>query len=1636
MTISPFLRRRLSAAPLLLLLATPARADALPRGSREDRVRATRALEAVRVRHRALAADPGTPVPSIDEAFPEEIARHHVEDSLRQSAALAERFGRPVTPGDIAGELARMARDTKNPERLREYFDALGNDPVRIGEVLVRPLLVESRIREAFRRDALIHEGTRLAAERAVARFGLTPRLREVAPAWNEILMVDTGDEGADGSFDPAGRQALSPTAFAARSEELFRSAAAGLTEDDDSLHVTIVLESATDSLRVAVASWPKVKFDDWWSEVGSGYAADPAVITPANLPIPPLAAGACTSANAWSPTSVTNAPTPREEFAAVWTGAELVVWSGRLAGGSSDSTGGKYDPATDTWTATSTSGAPVGRELAKAVWTGTVMVVFGGANSGNGRNDGGRYNPTTNSWAATTTTGAPSGRLMHTAVWTGSRMVVWGGYGSGAVNFNTGGRYDPVADAWTPTSTAGAPSARNLQAAVWSGSRMLVWGGRTGIVWWWDGPLYDGARYDPVTDSWSAMSAANAPDTAMPAGAAWMCDQMVVWGGTNSACGQVRHGSRYDPATDTWTRMSTSGAPVHRDLFSGLARIGLDEVMFFGGDCYGASAMGDGGRYDVRANTWSPVAAVNAPSACEHHTTLGAGSQAIVWGGITSAGLTNTGAVYCANVAPSCLFVDPLGCPAQLTAAGTATPATVPQTGATTLTWTLTNNQAACTGAITATIPLPAGFAFVSGSGCSAAGSTVTCNVASLAPGAQASLSIAVTAGTTLGSIPVPVNLSASAGPAGSASANVTVVAGADVVVTKTPSSLWPVQGSPLVWTITVTNNGPSAASSVTLADSVPAGLSAVRDTTAADFAAGTHAGTKWNGPTSAVELDDNPAALPDNQSAAGFVDMTGNKLLLHMDQTSWNGTAGEVVDSSGNGNHGTSGGGAAANANGKLSRGGSFNGTSSYVRVPHSAGLNPSTELTAMIWVRRDDNVTDRKLIGKSSTGSGVTTGWILGTWLNGTSACYAEIFDTANTRYAFGGGTITQGKWAHLAFTWKTGGRMKGYVDGVLVADIAAGPNPVAANTNPVFLGTMPWFDPPSGGYLNGGLDEAAVWTRELSAAEIATIFRHQAASGKFDSRVLDAGSSHPISRVAFTPRFPAGRALPDGGVSETGYPSGNAVMTGNQFLMHLDDAAGATTFVESSGNGLTGTCNGTGCPTQTAAGRFGSAFDFDGGDSLGLTSTAGIPATGAYTIEAWIRPSQISGFNGIVGWGKFGFSNAINALALAGTCTGGAILGNYWNSAADVTVCATGISVGKWSHVVATYDGTWARALYVDGVQVATAGATPTYNAPASNLFVLGRTGSTANFFVGSIDEVAIWSRPLSATEVRDHYLRGVTTLGLQVASCPDAACASPSFKGPDGTANSSWLASSAGATPPSFTVSGIAPSRWYRYRASLGCERPFDTPGLAAAELTFSPAVATTGGSCTVTNSDVACSLGTIAAGASTTVTVTSESLVLGPFTNSATATSTVADPNPSSNTGSASVTVLTAGGDDDGDGVANATDCAPANPAVFSPPTEARDLRVTVGAGVELAWSAPSAPGGTATVYDVVAADAPDGFATAACVATGLPGTTATDPSAGSVVFYLVRARNACGSALGTDSEGTPISAPECPAGP
>jgi N-acetylneuraminic acid mutarotase len=351
---------------------------------------------------------------------------------------------------------------------------------------------------------------------------------------------------------------------------------------------------------------------------------------------------------NSWTATNTYNVPDPRSAHTAVWTGSEMIVWGGNGQGifSSTLNTGGRYDLATDSWAPTSITDAPSPRNGQTAVWTGTQMIVWGGTDRFHDLNTGGKYDPGADDWTAMTGI-APLPRTLHTAVWTGSEMIIWGGNSKFGL-LNTGGRYNPVTDIWTETST-NAPDARENHTAVWTGGQMIVWGGDDANF----NKLNTGGRYVPATNSWTSTSTINAPSARDLHSAVWTAAEMIVWGGQDNNFSFPKIGGRYNPVADTWVATSNiapDGREGHAAVWTGT------QMIVWGGSTFFEN-VNTGGQYNPVTNIWTATNTNNAPSPRTSHTAVWSGSETgsemIVWGGSTNNALTNTGASYCAEGAP-----------------------------------------------------------------------------------------------------------------------------------------------------------------------------------------------------------------------------------------------------------------------------------------------------------------------------------------------------------------------------------------------------------------------------------------------------------------------------------------------------------------------------------------------------------------------------------------------------------------------------------------------------------------------------------------------------------------------------------------------------------------------------------------------------------------------------------------------------------------------------------------------------------------------------------------------------------------------------------------------------------------------
>jgi hypothetical protein len=219
------------------------------------------------------------------------------------------------------------------------------------------------------------------------------------------------------------------------------------------------------------------------------------------------------------------------------------------------------------------------------------------------------------------------------------------------------------------------------------------------------------------------------------------------------------------------------------------------------------------------------------------------------------------------------------------------------------------------------------------------------------------------------------------------------------------------------------------------------------------------------------------------------------------------------------------------------------------------------------------------------------------------------------------------------------------------------------------------------------------------------------------------------------------------------------SNTPVVTGLVGAWGFEDGAG-TTATDSSGRGLNGTVADA---TWTAAGRFGGALAFNGTNSwVTVADNAALDLTTGMTLEAWVKPGALAGWTTVMmkERGTAGLGYALYASDNAGQPPAAYVYRN-----ADVSALGTSaLAIGAWTHLSTTYDGANLR-LYVNGALVRTRAVTGSLPNTA-NPFRIGGNGVWGEYFNGVIDEVRVYNRALTQTEIQ-------SDMGAAVSPAPAA-----------------------------------------------------------------------------------------------------------------------------------------------------------------------------------------------------------------------------------------------------------------------
>lgn len=413
---------------------------------------------------------------------------------------------------------------------------------------------------------------------------------------------------------------------------------------------------------------------------------------------------------------------------------------------------------------------------------------------------------------------------------------------------------------------------------------------------------------------------------------------------------------------------------------------------------------------------------------------------------------------------------------------------------------------------------------------------------------------------------------------------------------------------------------------------------------------------------------------------------------------------------------------------------------------------------------------------------------------------------------------------GSWVHLVGTYD-GSNIRLYVDGKLEATTAQTGN-IKSGTNNLIIGCNGNVaDNCISDQFGGEIDELAIFgSAVLTHADVKLIYERQKQkyAGHYDSKVIDLGTSGSWTGLSTSTILPFGKQIvADSAESSSDYSSLNSDFS-NGIIAYfpLDELiANSVTPGGEDFNNLSSTGHGveSGGVSFGNNGILGKAATFDGANDVIAATPSGAFAAQLndnFTSSLWLKLPSTQADTGAV-------TNTIYARSVAGGSesltlrnqTSGAspntLLFSRSDGANNPTLATTTlINDGKFHHIVVTKSGT-TLSLYIDGKLENTAtdnsSSTNTYSA----LAVGANIGGGSQRLLGTIDELAFWSRAFTTNEIKELYRRGANRITYQVKSCIDSACNCKSFNAApagsttdcdgDGTLNASDLSDIHAAT---------------------------------------------------------------------------------------------------------------------------------------------------------------------------------------------------------------------------------------------
>jgi hypothetical protein len=415
-----------------------------------------------------------------------------------------------------------------------------------------------------------------------------------------------------------------------------------------------------------------------------------------------------------------------------------------------------------------------------------------------------------------------------------------------------------------------------------------------------------------------------------------------------------------------------------------------------------------------------------------------------------------------------------------------------------------------------------------------------------------------------------------------------------------------------------------------------------------------------------------------------------------------------------------------------GKFGSASSYNGTSSKIQLPNSM---ITTTGSFSVWIKTSNS--DQGILGMQDVAPGNTSNWWVSILGVTTAGKIRATWGWQNTELTITSTrSVNDNLWHHLVITSNLLNTYL-YIDGTLEGAFGAS----VANAYNTYLnlgvcmGSTNWgYSSQTWKYFNGLIEDAAFFNRMLSREEVSELYQ-----GTIWAE--DLPSLRPVNGLYST------SLINDANLVSYWRLDGNS-----------RDSKGSNHGTD------------TAMTYSSSVGRFGQGAYFLNTSNSKIDTTVPVNFNNNFTINLWAyRLAEISSWSWLIDFNDYG--NA-GTPALVLTVMSNKVRWSYgtWFTDGSPNYSVVGdFPLNSWGMITVQRSGTTLNT-FINGILVDTT-TTSVSTIPTSGTMHIGRGPSTSDWYYGYLDDISMFSRALSSSEIQTIYNAGSSSMFRPLGSIP-------------------------------------------------------------------------------------------------------------------------------------------------------------------------------------------------------------------------------------------------------------------------